>query len=184
VELPGDEAENPEIERMWAWHRVQRLQKDADRTGNRDQVVDEIVRLGEGYSIVTEYTSFLVLENDAEYRRWKVDRRNAARIERDRRKLQRVRAELESMRAKSATDVGPVNRAAAKDDVGPPRPAAGAPASAPAARPQPARSSDRGFDLDFGGGGGGAFDPFTAGLVLSLGGATYAVYRRRRNRER
>jgi Ca-activated chloride channel family protein len=183
VELPGDEADNPEIERMWAWHRVQRLLKDADRAGNRDQVVDEIVRLGEGYSIVTEYTSFLVLENDAEYQRWKIDRRNAARIERDRRKLQRVRAELESMRAKSASDVGPVNRAAARSDVTPPRPVAGARASAPAARPQPSRSSDRGFDLDFGGGGGGAFDPFTAGLVLSLGGATFAVYRRRRNRK-
>jgi Ca-activated chloride channel family protein len=179
VELPGDEADNPEIERMWAWHRVQRLLKDVDRAGDRGQVIDEIVRLGEGYSIVTEYTSFLVLENDAEYRRWKIDRRNAARFERDRRKLQRVRAELESLRAKSAAEAGPVNRAAAKNDAGPQRQAAGTPASAPAVRNQP--SSDRGIDLDFG--GGGAFDPFTAGLVLSLGGATLAVYRRRRNRK-
>jgi Ca-activated chloride channel family protein len=180
VELPGDDADNPEIERMWAWHRVQRLQKDADRSGNREQVIDEIVRLGEGYSIVTEYTSFLVLENDAEYRRWKIDRRNAARLERDRRKLRRVRAELESMRAKSASEVGPVNRAAAKNDAGPQRQTTGTPASATPAPVQPPRSRKRGIDLDFG--GGGAFDPFTTGLVLSLGGATFAAYRRRRNR--
>jgi Ca-activated chloride channel family protein len=76
VELPGDGADNPEIERMWAWHRVQRLLDEADRAGNREPVIDEIVRLGEGYSIVSEYTSFLVLENDAEYRRWKIERRN------------------------------------------------------------------------------------------------------------
>jgi Ca-activated chloride channel family protein len=181
VELPGDEADNPEIERMWAWHRVQRLLKDADRTGDRGQVIDEIVRLGEGYSIVTEYTSFLVLENDAEYRRWKIDRRNAARLERDRRKLERVRAELESLRAKSSNEVGPVGRPVPNSSGAP---QAQAPRSSPAASPvraQPTRSRDRGIDLDF---GGGAFDPLTAGLVLGLGGASYAAYRRRRNRSR
>ena len=36
---------------------------------------DEIVRLGEAYSIASEYTSFLVLPNDAEYQRWKLERK-------------------------------------------------------------------------------------------------------------
>ena len=60
---------------MWAWHKMQRLLDDADRNGNRNSVIDEIVRLGEGYSIVSEYTSFLVLENDAEYKRWNLKTR-------------------------------------------------------------------------------------------------------------
>ena len=42
--------------------RVDQLLKEADRTGSRSAVTDEIVRLGETYSIVTEYTSFIVLE--------------------------------------------------------------------------------------------------------------------------
>src|SRR6185436_13972756 len=70
--FPKDDASNPEIDRMWAWRRIDNLLKDADRNGGRNDVIQEIVRLGEGYSVVTEYTSFLVLENDAEYQRWKV----------------------------------------------------------------------------------------------------------------
>ena len=72
-----------------------------------DVVVDEIVRLGEGFSIVTEYTSFLVLENDAEYRRWKIERRNALRLERDRAHQERVRDKLATLRQRAA-DIGPM----------------------------------------------------------------------------
>ena len=174
IDLPGDEAENPEIERMWAWHRVQRLLKDADRAGSRQEVLDEIVRLGEGYSIVTEYTSFLVLENDAEYRRWKIERRNALRIERDRKQQERVREQLDNLR-KQASDLGPITRAEEPDR--------SAPARKQATQPQTVSSSpsSRGWDLDL---GGGAFDPFTVGFVAALGGLSAAALRRRSRRDR
>ncbi len=177
IDMPGEEADNPEIERMWAWHRVQRMQKEADRTGGRENVVEEIVRLGEAFSIVTEYTSFLVLENDAEYKRWKIERRNALRIERDRRSQQRVRDKLAALRAQSA-DLGPVTRA---DEA----PAGATPAvSRQAPQRQPATSSgpgsSRGWDLSpRGGGGGGAIDPLTAALVAALGGFAWSALRRR-----
>jgi Ca-activated chloride channel family protein len=174
VDLPGNEADNPEIERMWAWHRVQRLLKDADRDGSRASVVDEIVRLGEGYSIVTEYTSFLVLENDAEYRRWKIDRRNALRIERDRKQQERVREQLADLR-KQASDLGPITRTEEPDRA--------VPARKNATSPQTVSSSPspRGWDLDL---GGGAFDPFTVGIVAALGGLSAAALRRRRREDR
>jgi Ca-activated chloride channel family protein len=169
IDLPGDEADNPEIERMWAWHRVQRLLKDADRDGSRQNVVDEIVRLGEGYSIVTEYTSFLVLENDAEYRRWKIERRNALRIERDRKQQERVREKLADLRRQSS-DLGPITRAEEPDR--------SVPAQKNTTAPQTVSSSprSRGWDLDL---GGGAFDPFTIGIVAALGGLSAAALRRR-----
>jgi Ca-activated chloride channel family protein len=169
VELPGAEADNPEIERMWAWHRVQRLLKQADRNGSRASVIDEIVRLGEGYSIVTEYTSFLVLENDAEYRRWKIERRNALRIERDRARQEAVREKLSALR-RNASAVGPV--------AGTDTPPASTPARRKAASQQPVSSSQpsRGWDLDL---GGGALDPFTFGIVVTLGGLSVAALRRR-----
>lgn len=70
---------------MWAWHRIDELLKADDRAGRRtQQTIDEVVRLGEAFSIASEYTSFIVLENDAEYRRWNIERRNALRISRDR----------------------------------------------------------------------------------------------------
>ncbi len=57
VKMPDLDESNPEIERTWAWHRVQRLlaeQRRSSQTGNQQE---EIVRLCEDYSIVSEYTS-------------------------------------------------------------------------------------------------------------------------------
>ncbi len=105
--FPQTDPENPEIERMWAWKRVDQLLKAADRSGARGQVVDEIVRLGEGYSIVTEYTSFLVLENDNEYKRWKIDRRNDRRLGRDREAQAKRMERLEAIRNRAISDIGP-----------------------------------------------------------------------------
>ena len=70
VELPKAATDNPEIERMWAWHRVQSLLNEERREGKKGRHVPAIVELCEGFSIPSEYASFLVLENDAEYRRW------------------------------------------------------------------------------------------------------------------
>ena len=64
--LPASEEANPQLDRMWASRRVERLSDDQRTTGSKVHV-DEIVRLCEGYSIVSEYASFIVLENDAEY---------------------------------------------------------------------------------------------------------------------
>src|SRR5439155_9990754 len=67
----------------------------------------EIVRLGEDFSIVTEYTSFLVLENDAEYQRWKIARRNLAATSRDRQVQAKRREQLDAMRNKALSEIGP-----------------------------------------------------------------------------
>jgi Ca-activated chloride channel homolog len=97
---------NPEIERMWAWHRIDGLLKSADAKGNRAPVIEEVVRLGEGYSIASEYTSFLVLENDAEFQRWKIARTNMRRIDNDRAALASVERGFEKMRNKALASLG------------------------------------------------------------------------------
>jgi Ca-activated chloride channel family protein len=114
LDFPKTDATNPEIDRMWAWHRVNRLLKDADRQGDRAPAIPEIVRLGEQFSIVTEYTSFLVLENDAEYQRWKIERRNLDRTGRDREAQAKLHAQLEGIRNKAMADLGPQPATAAK----------------------------------------------------------------------
>src|SRR5262245_29614448 len=98
---------NPEINRLWASRRINSLLKGADRTGDRGPVIPEIVRLGEDYSIATEYTSFLVLENDAEYQRWKISRKNLTSISRDRQVLAKRREQLDAIRNKALSDIGP-----------------------------------------------------------------------------
>ena len=107
IEFPKEDTTNPEIERMWAWHRIDALLKTSDAPARREQVIPEIVRLGEEFSIVTEYTSFLVLENDAEFQRWKIERRNAARLARDRQSQAVRETALTALRQKAVADLGP-----------------------------------------------------------------------------
>src|SRR6185436_307802 len=107
LEFPKVDPANPEIDRMWASHRIDGLLKQADRNGSRASVLEEVIKLGEGFSIVTEYTSFLVLENDGEYQRWKIERRNAIRTDRDRKAQELTRVNLEKIRNKAVAGLGP-----------------------------------------------------------------------------
>ncbi|MCE9584105.1 MAG: VIT and VWA domain-containing protein [Planctomycetes bacterium] len=177
VKLPERDDANPEIERMWASHRISALLREADRAGNRAAVAPEIVRLGEGYSIVTEFTSFLVLENDAEFQRWQIQRRNAVRLARDRRSQEQVSSELEGIRRKADVGIGPTEQA---------RPEAPQPPNVvtPAGGSSPAGPRDVDFGnrpSSGGGSGGGAFDPITGGIALALGALAVAARKRKKH---
>ena len=81
--FPETSTDNPEIERMWALEQVQRRMGKIREVGESPQLVQEIVALCEGFSIVSEYASFIVLENDSEYQRWSIERRNLNRVQRE-----------------------------------------------------------------------------------------------------
>ena len=207
LNLPAAENANPQIERMWASRRVERLMSE-DRAAGSNSRFDEIVRLCEGYSISSQYASFIVLENDGEYQRWKIERRNATRVQRDRAAQLALRERLDQLRRETAAKVGP--RPAdklsaesatpagtpielARQDV--PAADAGsqpgdlnlAPAASPSlsSSPQPSTSpaSPSIFDGPRGGGGGGAIDPLTALTAASLAGLGWAC-RRKQSRDR
>jgi Ca-activated chloride channel family protein len=177
--FPKKDESSPEIERMWAQKQINQLLKSADRQDNRPAVVDEIVRLGESYSIVTEYTSFLVLENDAEYQRWKIERRNQNRLQRDRAAQAQRQQSLDALRQKALQDIGPqpkLAQAAPKSlpAVDPNRlsaPQVQQPTRQPTASPAAQSPQSRGFDFDF---GSGPVGPLFVGLALWM--------RRRKNR--
>jgi len=183
IELPRADDANPQIERMWAWHKIQHLLADA--SGAADPAVQaEIVRLGEAYSIATEYTSFIVLENDAEYRRWKIDRRNALQIQRDRASREKVQEQLAAIRANSARTLGPARvepggdgpvLASAQPEAGPPN----APASAQPAQSPPDTSRRRGWDISLPTRGGGPVGVIGWGAVAAL---VVATLRRRKDK--
>lgn len=182
MELPQADQGNSEIERMWAHRRVERLM-GKQRAGESD-TTDEIVRLCEGYSIVSPFASMLVLENDAEYKRWKIEQKNAVRIQRDRRARDEVQAKLTLMR-KQNQDEFEVNRGeklVSKPDASAPSPNSASPQ--PMQRPtgQPSRNVDLNFSLPGGGGGGGggAIDPITATIALGVAGAAAMAGRRRK----
>jgi Ca-activated chloride channel family protein len=107
LEFPKTDLANPEINRLWASRRINSLIKEADRHGDRTPVISDVVRLGEDFSIVTEYTSFLVLENDAEYQRWRIERKNLASNGRDRQVQAKRMEQLAAIRNKALADIGP-----------------------------------------------------------------------------
>ena len=112
--FPAADGANPEIDRMWATRRVERLTGRLGGLRLYKQVsaaVADIVTLGESFSIVTPHTSFIVLENDTEYRRWKIDRTNALRIPHDRADRDAMKKRMKILRdaamAKAVPTVGP-----------------------------------------------------------------------------
>lgn len=177
LELPKNEGGDPRVERMWAWHRIERLRH------LEPAPTDEIVRLGEGYSIATEWTSFLVLENDAEYKRWQIERRNQLRFERDQRVDAALRQQLASMRDKAVQGLGPEG-AADEQTRQAATPSGSQPQQQPATpsgwQPQPAGQRAEPVRRQRGGGGGiGAFDPLTAAIAGALALLALISLRRR-----
>lgn len=162
-------SDDSRIERMWAWHRIERLRHV------EPPPVDEIVRLGEGYSIATEWTSFLVLENDAEFKRWKIERSNAVRLPRDRARDDELRAELTAIRARAQPQLGPEAVRATREPRAPSSPE-GADARPPVLLPRPHHDAPR---PEHSGGGIGAFDRRSAGLAALLAVAAFLAWRRR-----
>ncbi|MBA4149671.1 MAG: VWA domain-containing protein [Verrucomicrobia bacterium] len=156
LNFPKKDDSNPEIDRMWAWHKVDALLKQADRNGNRAAVVDEVIRLGEGYSIVTEYTSFLVLENDNEYKRWKIARTNLLRNDRDRNAQVARQKNLDAIRNKAMADIGPQEQPVANPQTSaqPGSQRFTPQAQQPVQEVASSRNSGQSHNFNFGGGGG------------------------------
>lgn len=181
--FPSKDDDNPEIERMWASRAIDAILESSRSGGGRtlsDADVGEIVRLGEAYSIVSEYTSFLVLENEAEYQRWKIERRNALRENRDRRAQEKFTQELQAMREAASSNVGPGRQKLARN-FEEPEPSTEKRSQSSTPRPVPERSTSRDISITPSGGsrGGGAFDPFTGGLCAFLAASCVAVRRKR-----
>jgi len=84
VDMPSRDRLNPEIRRMWAENRVEEVLQGmrAGRLPGRE--TRTIVSLGEDHSIVTPFTSFLVLENEEMFRRYGIERRSHALLEEER----------------------------------------------------------------------------------------------------
>jgi len=170
TELPSTDDKNPEIERTWAWHRMHRLLAAERTSGNTGEHQATIVRLCEDYSIVSEYASFIVLENDAEYRRWSIDRKNVGRIKRDRRAREQRREQLRKLRDQAISKLGPTEEkqtvtstpARERQTTTP-----AVPANQPRVARQPAKRRPMNFNI---GGGGGAIDPISGTALLTLAG--------------
>lgn len=90
AELPVKAAENPELERLWALSAIEDQMEMIREKGETEAARKRVVELGKEYSIVTDYTSMLVLREE-EMENEQIERRNAQRVARER-QAQQVRA--------------------------------------------------------------------------------------------
>jgi Ca-activated chloride channel family protein len=76
LEFPEQREASAGVPYLWAMRKVGTLLDDLRRTGQNAEIVSEIVALGKKYRVATPYTSFLVLESEAAYDQFGIDRRN------------------------------------------------------------------------------------------------------------
>ena len=72
--FPERTVENGFIPRLWATRKVGYLLDEIRLHGEEEELVNEVVRLGKEYGIMTPYTSYLVLEDDDAYAAQNIER--------------------------------------------------------------------------------------------------------------
>ena len=81
--LPDQDTDNPEIERLWALARIDEVMETIRDEGETDARRQQIVDLATEYSLVTDYTSMVVVK-EVEMEGLGLQRRNADRVARER----------------------------------------------------------------------------------------------------
>jgi Ca-activated chloride channel family protein len=78
-EFPSQSTRNPEVERLWAFATIEDLQSQIDYLGEDADSRQAIIDVAKEYSLVTDYTSMIVLREE-QFQHYGIDRRNQARI--------------------------------------------------------------------------------------------------------
>ncbi len=92
VNLPAIDTDNPELERMWALSRIDELMQQVRDEGESSTLRNKIVALGTEYSLVTDYTSMLVV-SEVEMENLGLQRKNADRVATERNAQQQKAAQ-------------------------------------------------------------------------------------------
>jgi len=166
-DFPDINTENPEIERLWALNRIEHLEDLANMGQLPHEESRTAVRdLGTAYQLVTDETSMVVL-SDETFAKRNIERKNQKRIETERTarvtRAQNVQKNKTAQKSKSARKPQNVVRSHRVDTK----------------KPMFKRKSP-GFSL---GGGGGAFDPFSAGILIGAAALAGSILRRSKQKK-
>lgn len=82
ADLPGEDRLHPELERLWALSRIDEVMQEVREKGEDEHRRQQVVDLGTDYSLVTDYTSMLVVEDET-FENEGIQRRNADRVARE-----------------------------------------------------------------------------------------------------
>jgi Ca-activated chloride channel family protein len=102
VDFPEASGEQAWIPRLWAGRRVGWLLDQIRLNGESAELREEVVRLAREHGVVTPYTAYLVLEDEAR-RGVPLELRSFREMEQDRAAAGSARRKLDSVRAEAAT---------------------------------------------------------------------------------
>lgn len=80
--FPDTAVSNPELERLWAYARIEHLTQEMEDFGEKADIKQAVTDLGVEYGLVTDYTSMIVLE-DKVFQELGIDRQNQKRLEKE-----------------------------------------------------------------------------------------------------
>ena len=86
------EVETPLLERAWASAKIESLQ-ESPPSGDKDAGRRAIIALSTKHRVISPFTSMLVLETDADYKRFDIDRHPHHRWQQDRRRAAKPRTQ-------------------------------------------------------------------------------------------
>ena len=86
--MPETDTDNPELERLWALSSIENIMQEIRDNGEKDSLRKKVTALGKEYSLVTDYTSMLVI-SEIEMEELGFRRNNADRVDNERRAQQR-----------------------------------------------------------------------------------------------
>lgn len=81
--LPEVNTDNPELERLWALAKIDQQMEQIREQGESEKLRNQVTELGINYSLVTDYTSMLVVTDDVMENQG-IQRRNADRVQKER----------------------------------------------------------------------------------------------------
>ncbi len=104
------ETSNPEIERLWAYAKIQDLKKQIDYLGSDADFKSAVIDIAVENSLVTDYTSMIVMR-DEQFEAHGIERKNKARVAKEQTaKTQRAQAPVQSRRADTSQPAFTSNR--------------------------------------------------------------------------
>jgi Ca-activated chloride channel homolog len=80
--FPAVSTEHPEIERLWAYHSIETYQNQLDNFGSQGDYSDNksaIIDIAKEFSLVTDYTSMIVLE-EKQFQHYNIKQTNKERV--------------------------------------------------------------------------------------------------------
>jgi Ca-activated chloride channel family protein len=103
VSFPSQTSGESFVPRLWATRRVGWLLDEMRMHGESSELKDEVIRLSRDFGIVTPYTAYLVLEDEAR-RSVPVNLRSYQEMEKDRDAMDNAKTRLDSVRREAASE--------------------------------------------------------------------------------